>query len=185
MLPGAVDALAIDKCAVRRGRDRARVVRVHKIDVVNVRRVQNIYVSNECVVDIDDIDEAAAAVEPREERFTPAKREPAGSEAKTPAPAAAEETNESGSIDRRAKERARAPTPRATDVGPAAVVVRSKTPRLVAHPRPAPRINPVPGTVTVGRPVGGHVTGIPDVAVFGFVAPSAVVVQVVVARHIA
>src|SRR6185295_178041 len=47
----------------------------------------------------------------------------------------------------------RAPRPVAVIVDPAAIVIRSPTPRFVAHPGPAIRGNPAPATVAIRRPV--------------------------------
>ena len=135
-------------------------------------------------MDVNHGDEVAAAVEPGEERLAPSQREPAHTKADTESPTAAEEAYECRTIDRRTKERSGAPTPSASDICPAAIVVGSKTPRLITHPTPAPGLDPVPVTVAVRGPVGANTAGIPDMPVLGLVSPSAMVIQVVIPGHV-
>src|SRR5260370_35865101 len=78
-------------------------------------------------------------MEPREERFPKAERKPADAKTK----ASAEEAYESRPIDRRTKERARAPAPPAPEIVPAAIMVRTKAPRRIVNPIPAQRPTPV------------------------------------------
>src|SRR5215472_6777633 len=183
-LSGTIDAPTIHECAARGGGDRAEVVRVHEIHVTNIR-VQNIDISNVRIVDVDDVNEPMAAVEPWVEWLTPAEREPAHAKAESKTPAATEETDERRSIDRGTKVRSRAPTPGPANERPASIVVGSKTPRRVIDPSPAPGSNPVPVAVAVGRPGGRHIGGKPHVPILRLVPPSAVVIEIVVAGHIA
>src|SRR5215467_1962116 len=180
-LPAAVDAAAVHKVVAVGGRHRAQIVGVDEIEIPVVK---HIHVADEGVVDIDDIDETVAATKPGEEWFAPAEREPAYAEADAKTEASAEPAYEGRTVNRVAK-RSGAPTPPATDERPAAVVVRSKAPRLVADPSPAPRSDPIPVAVAIGRPVGANIIGIPDMAVFRLLAPFAVAVEVVVAGDVA
>src|SRR2546425_6247338 len=176
----AVDGLAVhERIAICHGYG-IHVVSVHKIDVANVG-VENIRVADECVVHVDDGDEIPAATEPREERLAKSQREPSDPEAK----AATEETDESRAVDRRPKKRARAPAPPAGEIVPTAVMVRRKAPRGIVNPGPSPRSNPVPIAIAVRSPAGRYFAGIPDVAVFGLIAPITVIIQIAVARRVA
>src|SRR5712692_8420648 len=178
--PAAVNGLTPDEgVAIGHGHG-IHVVRVHKVDVSNVG-VEDIHVADERVVYVDDGDEIPAATKPREKRFAEAQREPADTESKS----AAEEANKSGAIDRRPKKRAGAPAPPAREIVPAAVVIRSKAPGRIVNPSPAPGANPVPIAIAVGSPVGCNFARIPDVTVFRFIAPVAVIIQIAVARRIA
>jgi hypothetical protein len=160
---------------------RVDVMRIHVIDVVNVRVVEDIRVANVCVPDIDAFNELVTAVEPRVKRFAIAQREPTHAEAE----ASTEETDESGPVDRRTKNRAWAPAPPAREIVPAAIVVRRETPRRIVDPGPAPRADPVPIARAVGSPAGRNFARVPNVAVFGFITPVAVIIQIAVARSIA
>src|SRR5712691_8420242 len=163
-------------------------MRVDEVDVADIR-VENVHIADKRVVHVDHGDETPQAREPGEERFTKSKREPAA--AATPAktgveaPAAAEETHKGRPIDRRTKERARAPAPAAREIVPPAIVVRSKTPRRIVNPGPAPRADPVPIAIAVGGPARGNLGGIPNMPVPRLIAPGAVIIEVVVADHIA
>src|SRR5258707_14033884 len=112
MLSAAIDALAVDEPVARGGRNRAQVVRVRE---VKISVVQYFHVANERIVDVNHVDETAAAAEPREERLAKAQRKPAHSKTQSKAPAAAKEAYECRAIDWRAKERPRAPAPRAAN----------------------------------------------------------------------
>src|SRR5258708_38560795 len=103
-------------------------MRIHEIDIANVC-VEDIRVANKRVVNVDDGDEIPAATEPRKERFTKTQREPADAESET----ATEEAHESGSVNRGAIERARAPAPPAAKIIPSAILVRSKAPPRVVN----------------------------------------------------
>ncbi len=180
MDPATVDGLAVRENLAVNCSHGADVMRVHEIDVANVR-VEDIRVANERVVYVDDGNEIMAATEPGKERFAEAQREPADSETKP----AAEEANKSGAIDWRPKERARAPSPSAREIVPAAVVEGSEAPRRIINPSPAPGVDPVPIAIAVRSPVRCNITRIPNVAVFRFIAPVTVIIQIAVARRIA
>ena len=176
----AIDGLAVrEGIAIRHGHC-IHVTRMYVIEVASAG-VENAPIADERIVDVDPLDELVAAMEPRKERFAKAQREPANSKSKT----ATKEADKSRPIDRSSKNRARAPAPSATDKRPTAVVERGKAPRRIVNPGPAPRVDPVPIAVAVGSPSGFNRSGIPNVAVFGLITPGAVVVQVVVADHIA
>src|SRR6266567_3123370 len=163
-------------------------MRVDKVDVADVR-VENVHIADKRVVHVDHGDETPPAGEPGEEWFAKSEREPAN--AATPAktgveaPAAAEEAHKGRPIDRRTKERAGAPAPAAREIVPAAVVVRGKAPRRIVNPSPAPRADPVPIAVAVRSPASGDLGGIPNMPVPRLIAPGAVIIEVVVADHIA
>src|SRR5713226_6540050 len=178
--PAAVNGLTTDEGVAARNGDGIRVVCVYEVDVTNVG-VENIRVADERVVYVDDGYEIPAATEPGKEWFTESQREPADSEAK----AATEETNKSGAIDWRAKDRARAPAPPAAAVIPAAVMVRRETPWRIVNPGPTPGPDPVPIAIAVGSPVRPDFARIPNVAVLRLIAPVTVIIQVAVARRIA
>ena len=184
----AVDGLAIHEGIAICHRYGIHVARVHEIDVANVR-VEDVSVADKRIPVVDSFNELVTAAEPGEERFAKAQREPAypSAVAKTAAKtkAASEETDESRSVDRRTKDRARAPAPAARKMVPAAIVERSKAPGRIVNPGPAPRADPVPIAGAVGSPVGLDFTGIPNVAVLRFIAPVAVIIQIAVARRIA
>src|SRR5260370_33146743 len=108
-----------------------------------------------------------AQTEPGKERFAEAQGEPADSETKP----AAEEANKSGAVDWRPKERARAPSPSAREIVPAAIVEGSEAPRRIIKPSPAPGVDPVPIAIAVRSPVRCNITRIPNVAVFRFISP--------------
>src|SRR5712691_5602354 len=99
-------------------------MRVDEVDVADIR-VENVHIADKRVVHVDHGDETLPAREPGEERITKSKREPA--HAPTPAktgveaPAAAADTPKARPIDRRTKERARAPAPAACEIVPAAI----------------------------------------------------------------
>jgi hypothetical protein len=183
-----VDGLAVDKGVSRCSSHRVWIVRIHVINVVNIRCVEDIDVVDSGVPDIDVIDERPAATEPGiewlpksqwEPSDTPAKAEPE-SEAPT-----AKEADECWTVDGRSKDRSGAPAPPATEIIPAAVVEWSKAPRFIVNPAPAPRAHPIPITHAVGRPAHSNVTGIPHGTVVGLFAPGAVVIEVGVAGHVA
>ena len=176
----AVDGLAVHEgIAIRHG----HCIHVARMDVIDVASagVENATVADERVVDVDPLDELVAAAKPRKERFAKAQREPANSKPET----AAKEAHKSWPIDRGVKNRSRAPAPPAAKIVPAAVVERSKAPRRIVNPGPAPRADPVPVAIAVRSPSGLNRCGIPNVAVFGLITPGAVVVEVVVADHVA
>src|SRR5712692_9403336 len=169
--PAAVNGLTTDEGVAARNGDGIRVARVYEVDVTNVG-VENIRVTDERVVYVDDGDEIPAATEPGEERFAKAQREPANAEAK----ASTEEPDESRPIDRRTKKRARAPAPATREIIPTAVMIRRKTPWRIVNPSPAPRADPVPIAIAIGSPVRPNFARIPNVAVFRLIAPVSVII---------
>src|SRR5437588_12860736 len=179
-----IDGLTSHERIATGNRHGAQIVRVHEINVPAVS-IQHVHIVDESIVDVDYVDECMAAGEPRKKRFTPAQREPAHAKAESKAPASAEEADECRAIARRTKIRSRAPTPRAADECPAAIVIWGKTPGLVAYPGPTPRSDPGPIAVAVGRPVRPNVIGIPDISVDGLIASSPIIIDVVVTGHVA
>src|SRR5713101_3791168 len=114
----AVDGLAVDEgIAIRHGHG-IHVMRVDEVNVADIR-VENVHIADKRVVHVDHGDETLPAREPGEERFAKSEWEPA--DAATPAktgveaPAAAEEAHKGRPVDRRTKERARAPAQTTSD----------------------------------------------------------------------
>src|SRR5260370_29885852 len=132
-----------------------------------------------------------AATEPGEKRFAEAQRKPADPPAetktsfKTETEAATKEAHERWTINGIANVRAWAPAPPAPEIVPAAIVVWSKAPGRIVNPSPAPRADPVPIAVAIRSPSGRNLGRIPNVPVLGLIAPSTVIVEVVVANHVA
>ena len=124
MSGSAVDGLAVHEGVAIRDGYGIHVAGVHKIDVTNVG-VEHVPVADERVAHIDSFNEFMTATEPGKERFAKAEREPADSETKP----TAEKADKRGAIDRIPKSRARAPAPSATEIVPAAIVVRREAPR--------------------------------------------------------
>src|SRR4029077_12249544 len=175
-----VDSLAVHENLAVNGSHGADIMRVHEIDVANVR-VEDVSVADKRIALVDSLEEFVAAVEPREEWLAETQREPANAETK----ASAEETDKGRPIDRRTKDGARAPAPPAREIVPAAIVIGSKTPRRIVNPSPTPGADVVPVTVAVRSPVRANIVGIPDMAIFRLILPGTVVVEIAVARHIA
>ncbi len=165
--------LAARESAPRGSRHCASVVSVRVVEIVKVA-IEDPAIADESVVNVNPFDEAAAATEPWIEWFTKAQREPSDTESE----ASAEKADESGAVNRRAKDRARAPTPPAAYVRPAAIVVRCEAPRLIAHPSPAPRTNVAPIAIAIRGPVLWDLGRVPNMAVIGLLAPGSVVVEV-------
>src|ERR1700730_3464911 len=61
---------------------------------------------------------------------------------------------------------------------------RSKTPRLVVHPRPTPWADPIPVARAVRSPAGGNFVRIPNVTILGLFAPRAMIIKIAVADHV-
>ena len=72
-----INGLAVHERIAGSHRHGGGIVRVHEIEVVNIRRVDGIDVGNPRVHDVDVVDEYSAATESREERFAKTQREPA------------------------------------------------------------------------------------------------------------
>ena len=77
------------------------------------------------------------------------------------------------------------PAPAAAKGSPAAIVIRSESPRRVVHPGPTPGGDPGPMPVMIGRPVCGDRGGHPYLSVARLIPPAAVLVEVVVAGDFA
>src|ERR1700730_11518519 len=176
----AVDGLAATEADTIGPGHSMHVVRIHKIEVANIG-VENIPVADEGIAGIDPLEEFVTAVEPREERFSKAEREPANSKSET----AAQETHKSRPIDRRTKDRARAPAPPSAKIVPSAIVVRSKTPWRVVNPGPAPRADVVPVAIAIRSPARANIVGIPDMAIFRLILPRTGIIEIAVARRFA
>ena len=84
MRGSTVDGLAVHEgVAIGRGHG-IHVVRIHKVEVANVG-VENIPVADESIPFVDPLKELVTAVEPREEWFAKAEREPANSKSESAA----------------------------------------------------------------------------------------------------
>src|SRR5277367_3748582 len=159
----AVDAIAVYESVARSGGDGVFVVGVSVIKIV---RVDDVGVANDRIVHIDVMHVAESGVIPRVERLTPTEREPTNAAAETEAEphadtkAAAEKADEGGTVIGRSPDWSGCPTPTTAPEAPATVVIRSKTPRFVADPTPAPGTDIIPRTVTIGSPTGSHIIGI-------------------------
>ena len=80
---------------------------------------------------------------------------------------------------------ARGPAPAIVDLHPATVVERREAPRRIVDPRVAPRRDIGPAAVAIRRPVLLHVSRrIPDRTDVFLVGPTAVRIEVLVARHV-
>ena len=188
MLSAAVHRLAVDERVVRGRGHGVNVMRIGVVEIAIAAAVEAVV--KESVVDVDIVPVAVAAVVPRMEGFAPAEGEPA--ETGTPTKSNAETDTKTGAkpadirrpIVRSRPNRARGPTPVATEIVPAAIVEGSKTPRSIVGPRPAPRTDVGPVAVAVRSPVRRNIVGNPNVAVGGFFFPGAVVVEVAVADRV-
>ena len=159
-----------------------RAVEVHVVYVADIR-VVNIYVAN--------VRSTCAVPIPRMKHFTKTQRKPTDSNTNSEAKSetAAQESYEGRPVNWIVADRPRAPTPASAKIIPASVVVRRKTPRLIANPRPAPRPNVAPISITVRSPANRDAIGIPNWSVVRLLRPRAVIVQVGIAhrvpRHVA
>src|SRR5438309_2672642 len=180
MRGSTVDGLAVHEGVAIRDGHGIHVAGVHKIDVTNVG-VEHVRVTDERVAHVDSFNEVMTATEPGEKRFAKAERKPADSETKP----TAEKADKCGAIDRKPKSRTRAPAPTASEIVPAPIVVRRKAPGRIINPGPAPRADPVPISVAVRSPANSNFARIPNVAIFGLIAPVAIVVEIIVADHVA
>src|SRR5690606_21807556 len=100
-------------------------------------------------------------------------------------PGTAEPADQCRRIHRANVSRAWHPAPAVANVSPAAVMEWRETPARIVDPRPAPRRNVRPAAEAVWSPVVGDVSRAPDITVFRFADPLAVVVQVLVADDVA
>jgi hypothetical protein len=166
------DHLAAGEGATRSGSYSASVVSIPEVVIPEIACVENRRIADERVANVDPFCEPRTAAEPGIEWLTKPQREPANTEAEP----TAEKTHECGTVDRRTIDRTRAPAPPAAKIRPATIVERSESPRLVAHPRPAPRTYIAPITVAVRSPIIGHVGRIPNWTVIRLLAPGSVVI---------
>ena len=199
-LPG-VDALnvaihraRVDKRVVVYDRDAVIHVPVDISDVSDVIRgvvvvdVCDLHHADACVRNVHALHIARTAVIPRDVNFAGAEREPsygccANSDSDAEA-GSADEGNQGRGIDWRDCDRTWYPAPAVSGVRPATVVEGGKTPRLVFNPGPSPGRNVGPVAVAIGCPITGDAGRLPDISVFGIIAPAAIVVEILVAGHI-
>src|SRR3981189_728321 len=80
-------------------------------------------------------------------------------------------------------DRPRHPAPRSMDVGPATVVSYRKPPRRVIDPGPAPRRDPRPVPIVIGRPPHRNPRR-PNIPILDIGTPSAEIIQVLVTNKI-
>src|SRR6185437_1383910 len=90
--------------------------------------------------------------------FPRAEREPGREASPAAKPAAADEDDQRGRVHRThtPDHLPGDPHPAAAIVSPAPIMEGREAPRRVIHPGPAPRLDPGPMTVAVGRPADGH-----------------------------
>jgi len=190
VIRSAIDGPPADK---RRARSHSDCAGIVSVCVIKIAEAGTVYKSTSAaeprVVDVDDVDVAAAATPPGMEGFTPSEWEPSDAtspaESKAHAPAAAtQESDKCRAVNGVRIIGSRAPTPSATDIRPAAIVEWREAPRFVVNPSPSPRAYPVPISVAVRGPVRRNIRGIPNRTVVRLLAPGSVVVQIVVARNI-
>jgi hypothetical protein len=119
---------------------------------------------------------------PGHERLTPPERDPAqgrppdaDADAQT---GSAEESDESGSIDRPHHQRSRRPAPEPIHENPAPMVIGSPTPRCGVHPGPTVGRIERPGPRRVRGPSGLHGRRDPDGSVGGDVSPPPIAVEI-------
>jgi len=182
----STDPLAVYKIILRSDGHRARIVRVGVVKVsgtvidgsVAENRIPHIHIA---------IIGVTGAI-PWMERFARSQREPTDCPAKSKPHApvtTAEKSDKSRSIHGTGIVGPRAPAPAAANVGPPAVMIRSKSPRLIANPTPAPRTNIIPATVAIGCPASVYGGRVPHRAVVRFFIPAAMVIKIAIARNIA
>lgn len=106
------DHLAAGEGAARSGSYSARVVSIPEIVILNIARVENRRIADKRVANVDAFCEPWTTMEPRIERLAKPKREPPYTEAEP----TAEKAHERGAVDRRAKDRTRAPAPPAAKI---------------------------------------------------------------------
>lgn len=98
---------------------------------------------------------------------------------------ASDESNERGGVNGKGNDGAGNPTPSHANMDPAAIVEWAEAPRFVLHPGPTPRPDPHPSPEAIRNPVYGNTCGIPDRSVVGDLLPRPVIVQLLVAGHVA
>src|SRR3984957_425127 len=162
------------------------------VRVVNVSDLRDVDYSR--VGDVDVLNVRRTGVVRGQIHIARAKREPghAGESAteshrnSSAAGPAANEADERGRIHRADRWRAGNPSPvAAADQGPSTVVEWRKAPRLRIDPGPTPGRDPNPMAVVIGSPADHNVAGNPDWPIFRIVLPVTVVVEIIVAIHVA
>src|SRR5467141_1613017 len=145
------------------------------VEIVVIKVVQRIYVRDPRIRDVHVAEIISTGVIPRTERFAESQREPTDSSAKaaikTEAKSPPHKADERRAIEWPLVNGSRAPTPSAAYECPASVVIRRKAPWLIIHPSPAPRANPVPISIAIGRPADSYRAGIPNRTVVRLFSP--------------
>ena len=138
-------------------------------------------------VDVADIGGVAGIARPvhlaRRQR-KPADRRPRSRRLGDPGRGQSDKGDECGRIDRLRDVAARDPAPAVVDIGPASIMKRSEAPRLLVDPGPAPRRNPYPAAVAIGRPIRRRLARIPHLAILRAALPVAVGIEVGIAGHL-
>ncbi len=191
-------------------RNRGHTVANIPVRILNIADLPVIRIPAVAVIVIDRgvIDHRVAVVDAREValahavrrkiRFSGAQRKPAhgrrGADRETQtearaSSAPADPPHQRRSIQRSHTVRSRNPAPASAKRRPAAIVIGSESPGSFIHPGPAPRGDPGPMPVAIGRPVRVDGSGHPNLPVAGLLRPAAVLIEVVVAgdfaRHVA
>ena len=183
--------LSACESALRNRRHRALHVLVHVRDVRDIRCIVNdgrvIDIGNlgdvhRGITDVDAIHVGFTDVIRRHIHFPWAQREPAHIAAKS-ARSASDEHHQRGRIDGMNCHWPGDPAPSSANAHPPSVMERGVAPRSVIHPGVSPRIDPGPMAIVVRSPPHCNVR-IPDVSIIAFVAPVAVVVEIVIADHV-
>ena len=185
---GRTDRASLHEGLRAHRRDRASHVAVH-VDVVDVRDVGGAY--HRRAVDIRDvrgtgvigrsIDVMRSQREPCESHAAGGKRDPPG----ISTAAAIDPADERRRVHRTHRHRSRHPAPAGIDVRPPAIVIRRKAPGRIVDPGPSPRIDPGPVARAVRRPARRHIRRHPHRAVVRRLLPGAVIVETLVAGHVA
>ena len=160
-----------------------------RIVIKPVRRmpIKVIDIRNARIADVHRPEVSEPGVIPRIERFTPSQRTPAEApaEPKTEVHAPARSTkprNQSGCIYRSDIRGSRRPAPRAAVVDPAPIVERSKAPRSIIHPGPAPGLDPRPMSISIRRPIRRD-SRLPYRTIVRCFGPDSVIVEILGPDH--
>ena len=167
---------------VRHVVDRRTPVYDHR--VVNVRHPRHAHVR---IGDVDIVHVPAADAVSGQINFSRSQREPPHTNARREmeSRSAAHKRHQSRRPHWPHYDRSRDPVPPRSHKSPASVVERRKSPGLVFHPRPAPRpdINPV--AEAIRGPYDCYCARTPARPVTCHIVPIAVLVEILVARHLA
>jgi len=147
------------------------------------------------ITEVDVPEETRTSVKPRTERLPETQRAPAEprpeAEAETKAPTPTETPSRPAKpsdkcrrIPRSVPVRSWYPSPRRTDVRPAAIVKGRETPRSIIHPGPSPRTDPDPVAVAVWRPTRCHRRRRPDCAVSWIIFPGPILIEIFGTNHV-